>query len=414
ATFAEAAYASGSALVPAALERYGSLWQPEGDTIRPLLVTAHSSRTRGFGLDEIIQGNDGTVTFGAGLLEIDLNAGSPSVFTTDSFTWSYYCGGHGSTPIWSPCTPEESYDYLDEAYGDVVIDPSQDPTGGIPPLEEADLEVQNLAMHLMYQGISNGLSNITAINSGNATVFVNTFVVATDEDLASQVESGLGFLPAGIKAVSNYIWWGNLKSSQPILSRVANLQPDALLTAKFSSASLGAKAAIGVAFAGVAVGLAVAAYYAQVEGNKTAAIVLQSAVLGAQALLLIAQAYSLSLIASKIGGGVVSITSLSSRALAMTKGAVVVGAVISVGITWGFFIYNAVANGWSAGSIELNQAFADAVAATILTALLSALSLTGVGLIVVGIIALVDGILTLLCEVADIDTRSELTNGGCF
>ncbi|MEY2957885.1 MAG: hypothetical protein RLZZ01_453, partial [Actinomycetota bacterium] len=76
--------------------------------------------------------------------------------------------------------------------------------------------------------------------------------------------------------------------------------------------------------------------------------------------------------------------------------------------------YNAVANGWSAGSIELNQAFADAVAATILTALLSALSLTGVGLIVVGIIALVDGILTLICEVADIDTSSELTNGGCF
>ncbi len=79
------------------------------------------------------------------------------------------------------------------------------------------------------------------------------------------------------------------------------------------------------------------------------------------------------------------------------KGASIVGAVIGALITWGVFFYSWGASDASAGSLAVNNMAADAMAATATLVLFAALACTGVGAIIVGIIAAIDGLITAIC-----------------
>ncbi|MCX6047700.1 MAG: LamG domain-containing protein [Chloroflexi bacterium] len=105
----------------------------------------------------------------------------------------------------------------------------------------------------------------------------------------------------------------------------------------------------------------------------------------------------------------------SSALAGTTRAAGVIGAVIQVAIVWGFFIYQMVDTKTSVFSPEFNAALAQAIAATILVITLAVLSATVVGLIIVGVIALIDVILTAICELG-VDALRKVPGlgGACF
>ncbi len=74
----------------------------------------------------------------------------------------------------------------------------------------------------------------------------------------------------------------------------------------------------------------------------------------------------------------------------------VIGLLLAVGVTWGFFIYYAVKDGLDPTSVAFDVALAQTIAATIVTIVLFMLSLTVIGAIIVGIVVFVDTLLGLL------------------
>ncbi|HEX2979893.1 MAG TPA: LamG-like jellyroll fold domain-containing protein, partial [Anaerolineaceae bacterium] len=92
---------------------------------------------------------------------------------------------------------------------------------------------------------------------------------------------------------------------------------------------------------------------------------------------------------------------------AASQKAALVGMVIGIVITWGVFIAQWVISGVAIFSLAFNNMLADAIAATCTIILLAALSATGVGAIVVAIIALIDGLIATVCAAAGLNEKSE-------
>ena len=84
-------------------------------------------------------------------------------------------------------------------------------------------------------------------------------------------------------------------------------------------------------------------------------------------------------------------------------------------MTWGFFIYGAVANGYTLGSPELNRAFFEAVASTIVTIIMFVLALNPVGAVVAAVLGIFDLIFNLTCELGVSELRKVPgLDGACF
>ena len=96
----------------------------------------------------------------------------------------------------------------------------------------------------------------------------------------------------------------------------------------------------------------------------------------------------------------------SSEIVGMSKAAAIVGLVISVGIPWGIFMYQALSGDVKVGTIAFNTALAYAIATTIVAIVMFALSLTVVGFIFTAVLGFVDLLLLGLCEAG--------VSGACF
>ncbi|MEI2688378.1 MAG: hypothetical protein V9H69_01155 [Anaerolineae bacterium] len=96
----------------------------------------------------------------------------------------------------------------------------------------------------------------------------------------------------------------------------------------------------------------------------------------------------------------------SSEIVGLTKVAAVVGLVISIGIPWGVFIYQALSGDVRVGTIAFNTAMAFAIASTIVAIVMFALSLTVVGFITTAVLGFVDLLLQGLCAAG--------VSGACF
>jgi hypothetical protein len=89
------------------------------------------------------------------------------------------------------------------------------------------------------------------------------------------------------------------------------------------------------------------------------------------------------------------------------KGAAIVGAIVAGVITWGIFIYQWVASGMTFGSLAFNSALADAIAATMTIVLMAALACTGVGAIIVAVVAIIDAVITAFCAAFGVYDRED-------
>ena len=92
-----------------------------------------------------------------------------------------------------------------------------------------------------------------------------------------------------------------------------------------------------------------------------------------------------------------------------------VGSLFSAAITWGFFLYNFLSSKVTPFSPEFNQALTEAIAATIYLIIITVLSSTAIGAILVAIVNVIDAILTAICELGTGNLRDRPGLGGaCF
>ena len=77
------------------------------------------------------------------------------------------------------------------------------------------------------------------------------------------------------------------------------------------------------------------------------------------------------------------------------------------------FIYGAVTNGYTLGSPELNRAFFEAVASTIVTIIMFVLALNPVGAVVAAVLGIFDLIFNLTCELG-VSWRAKSLASGLF
>ena len=104
-----------------------------------------------------------------------------------------------------------------------------------------------------------------------------------------------------------------------------------------------------------------------------------------------------------------------------SKTAGAIGAIITVGIAWGFFIYGMVSNHVTAFSPDFNKALAETIATTIFTIVSAVIAATVIGGIIMGIVAFIDTIFQLACALDEqyngktvLKLQGNFYGGACF
>ena len=108
--------------------------------------------------------------------------------------------------------------------------------------------------------------------------------------------------------------------------------------------------------------------------------------------------YQVGLLIIETGLAATKILGASAEVLGSTRIAAAVGLVLQVGVIWGVFIYQVVHDKLQPGTVSFNKLLMTAAAGTIIALAFFILSLSVVGLVLVGIIAFVDALLTILCQ----------------
>jgi hypothetical protein len=110
--------------------------------------------------------------------------------------------------------------------------------------------------------------------------------------------------------------------------------------------------------------------------------------------------------------------SLGLTVTAQARNASLIGAVIAGVLTWAFAIGAIIASGAAFYSPEAFGAIAGALGATAYIVLTTALAFTGIGLVLVGIVAVLDALLQAVCESGDSDPKEnslrDNETGTCF
>lgn len=154
--------------------------------------------------------------------------------------------------------------------------------------------------------------------------------------------------------------------------------------------SLFKKVAFGILVVVVVVAVITCAVIALAEPESAAGkIMMKILMIGMNVLTIV-----LSIMAIK---GAIELLRASKAITSAAQKATIIGAVIAGIITWGVFIYTWASSGMSFGSLAFNTALAEAIAATMLIILMAALACTGVGAIIVGIVAIIDAIISSFC-----------------
>jgi hypothetical protein len=396
-SLAEAVATSSNVSIPQALERVGA----PTDGAMTIITSAYEARTRSVALDA----GPGLATMVGPRIAVDLDAAAVTVAA--GIKWNPFCG---DGPAWVPCDPASVWTVLDDRYGQQPIDPDV-PLNGLVTTVDADLAVgQNVVMQMYATAMVNGVNQIVEQTAPDGTRLVvsGVFAAQSDDELAGSIRTSLSGGAVATKTIANMVFYNNLQNAKPIVRRLAALSP-ADQFGRFSRAALAnyrlrpvQASAVGVAaIAGVAA-LATVAVLASQE-NPEAQVALAVVLTGVAAVYgVIVPSITLARVLQAPGvagiSGVNAFT-LRSEAVGATRTASAIGVVLAVGITWGFFVAGVVGSGVTAFSPEFNQALADTIAATIFIVLLALIALNPVGLIIVGVVAVIDGIFSIVCAI---------------
>ena len=419
-TFDEAIYKVGSEATKGLLNTVFT--QPNE---KPLLLYAYETNIRTIGLDAARLDNsiNSYASFSGSQLIMNFdppgNQPSTSIETTAGFKWSPYCGGPS---MWEVCNQEEYWEELEARHEEQYFDPETLELVPVTSIEAGVAEGEMIATQLYALAM---LQGFTAAVMKDGQLITGVYASEDDAQLTNQVAKGLLVAGAVAKWEANRRLVKGLTSLnqagggqypyKQFVERLRLKRIDARGTfstlkqlSKFPRA--GAFGAMGL----VLIGTAVATGFA-LAGYEEAELPAQVGIGAIQSAAMVGVPIRTVFVASQeTGVSKMQILRGSSSKIGYTQKAGAIGAGIAIGVTWGVFIASATANNMVPFGVAFNSALASTIASTILIILLTIIAFNPIGLIIVGIIAVLDILLTLLCEYGGADSlRTEYT-GGCF
>gem|GEM_PF-2360372 len=394
--------------------------------VQPLVLTAFATRSRSLAL-----GADGSRTTVSGrsvTLDLsDLGGGALGATEIAGFKWTQYCGDPGPSHLWQPCSADAVRTALQDRYGSVLLDPDDPLAGTVGTLDEAATDGENVVMNLVWQAMAGGVSApISRMVGGTLQPLapVSTTSYSDISDWMARTRSVGGTARALTKVAANSYFMRTITkevlwaSSKATISRARNADQLRALSRILNEEGIAAKgirvvkqykktAAVGAL---AAVTLGILEYSNNYISDRTQRITIASLVVAGQIALNLAKpAMALYTFRS------VGVATLRSMQLTVTGGASkagVIGAAVAIALTWGFTIAALVQGGAKFYSAEFNQGIAGAIGASLFVVATAVLALTGVGLIIIGILAVVDAILQLVCAVDDTEASDCLSVSG--
>ncbi len=395
-------------------------WTPS-TPITPTLLFAQESVYRGIGLDDLNAGAK-YMSLGAGGLSVNFApTGSPALqpATVRSLKLTPFCAVNASGPaVWSGCPTDRIWDEMARRHASDIAEPG----------DSAEVTKGRLVMAQMI-GMSAAQGVTGIVRSDGATL--NAKVPMSDADLkqalgaakggGSVAKEVVGFMLKrsatpigstlilrklglkfdGIKAAEELVEGNNFGKTYMIKQAWSNFQ--GLKDVRYGRALQGAIVlmVLVVAFAVVA----------SVSGIIPGGAITGAALMSLVALATLVQGtvsivrWSSTLISQGATKAAAALTMLKGGAplTAAARKAGIIGAVVAIAIAWGFFVYSILSSGTEFGSHEFNQALAGVIAASIVIFVLAVLAFNPVGLVLTGILAVVDAILAIYCAVRDKD-----------
>jgi hypothetical protein len=396
--------------------QFNAAWTAD-NSIKPTLLFAYEQQARALSLDAT-QAPAGYVTQSGNAVTLNMQPGGQpkaGLNTLVGIQWTHYC----RTGTWAACEAEQYWSELDDRYATSSLLPED---LGDPDVLAGRLFYNHVYDLALMQGIhrSAQIDNVLlssrysldtdeererdfrAANNGGAALFT----IAVDVTLMKAFE----FKQLALKTAGKTFE----KIQKGVVLKAADFAIDALAGFRANKVR-----GTGVALTGLMVlgGLGTSAYFGFGEGKTEGKIALKAMIITLQLAfsvaepLTAAQAWAAQLKA----GNTSSVWQAKTELVGTSRTATVIGSVIVISIVWGFFIYSMVQSKVTAFGPEFNRALAETIAATLYIIMLTLLSLTVAGLILVGIVTVIDAILTAVCELGVDDLRNVPGLGGaCF
>ncbi|MGK0274939.1 MAG: hypothetical protein ACI9N0_001320, partial [Ilumatobacter sp.] len=391
--------------------------------VQPLITTVMMSSSRSLGLD--ITTDSAIVS--ANRLTIDLGAGDGvPIETIGSLKWNPYCAT-GATLPWRACSIDEMMSTIDQQQPVEALpydpdDPAKDLLKSDPLLSEGQLQFARLhALSMMTgQTVSTRIETVDGqlitLNQGfvktdllfrgvEATIktgftrvagflYLKNLAAHAAEDSTSFLMALAKAKPGGITAIQDVQAFGRLKNAGSRLSTAGKI-----------GTGVGLVVAVA-AFAGVILSIAAS------DGVRSAGAVLLATALGLGATVAVWQTATVVRQITSAGKQVSQLFKLQSaqKYLGVSSKIAVIGALIAVGVSWGFFIYQMVDSATTAWSPVFNAALAAVIADSLYIALITVLSATVVGALVVALVVFVDAIISAVCESEDNDDCANISS----
>ncbi|MFN8446941.1 MAG: LamG-like jellyroll fold domain-containing protein [Caldilineaceae bacterium] len=387
--------------------RFNSYWASD-NSLKPTIAFAYETQSRSLGLDAAWVGSN-YVSLSGTTVTVDMLPAS--INTMAGFKWTHYCR---SGSAWDICASDNFWSELENRYGTTPLaEDGSDPDSALGSLFL--LQLHNLAL-------SEGVNRMVQV--GNALIS-GQYALDGDSIIATRIRTGTIVGTQAVKYIANKMVMARYTNPVPVKQQLG-AQFRNLTNSRVGRAVLAVKnirtnrltggavvLGVSIIIAGASIGLT---YFAQelASGNQDAKIALRATIVGLQMMVSVVKPlwtiYQLS-----NAGSASSVLASGSEALGVTKTANAVGAVLAISVVWGFFIYSMVSNKVTPFSPEFNKALAETIAATIYIILLTILSATVVGLLIVGIVSVIDAILTAVCELGVDDLRTVPgQDGACF
>lgn len=446
----QALFKTASEETPAILEGvFSPHWSP-GDPISPTLMMAREERFRSSNLELAALGDD--VSWDGRQLTVDFMAGEGTpVQIITALSWAPYQYNE-TLEKWEAYPMADYWEELERRYRAEMEDSDEDPL---------IIEGQIMAAQLYYVALKSGFYNLVGshVGSGELILEPTPGSFRSDIQLEGMVKNVLlGVRNGAVMATKTVIMWRiapaedfyfYLGRSYKLM--IAYLTEDALfaqslksigvedplhaladnfrkafgkhITAKSRAMGWAAVVTIALGLTGAALALANTPGSGGASGSAVGITAAAFLITSATIIMLKGPITTIVNAAKQMnaaGLSKVTITKSLLKAKPVLLGQPVkvsiVGLVLDVGIAWGVFIYQVASNQLQAGSIAYDTLLATTIASTVLATAFFLLSLTGVGLLLVLLISLIDLILTLLCELAGVDTDpADVTPGeGCF
>ncbi|MFN8440622.1 MAG: LamG-like jellyroll fold domain-containing protein [Caldilineaceae bacterium] len=404
--------------------QFTSSWQTDNN-LKPLMLFASEQRFRAQGLDSIASPSGNALT-----LDFSPSGQAIEVQTLANFKATPYCAAAGSAPTWDVCDVNTYWAELEQRHLNAAALPSD---------SDPDLKLGRMfATEIYFLSLLNGASTVTKVGTRSVSAL---YSLKTDTQLETDYRTYLSLgLRTGIPAIANQIVMARLtggdttaakllSSGWKSLQRIGLGIPSAkgefskfgqAIKKVFQSVTLkkvGIALVVTVAVTGLVTGLLVGLPENGLGKQilaKILAIGVTTALSVVMPILDVVEVVGL-LSAGGATGAATKILGMSSELIGSSRTAGAIGAVLAIGLTWGFFIYSMVSNQVSAFSAEFNKALAEAIAATIYILVLTLVSSTVIGTIIVAILAVIDAILTAVCELGVDELRTVPGLGGaCF